>query len=61
VRRRSTLHLLRATSCLLVGLAICGHSAYVLLFGGILWSFFLGGGPALLLIGAIDLYYWYDD
>ena len=55
------LHLLRALASLLIGLLICGYCLYILLFGGVLWSFLAGGGPAMVLIGGIVLFYLYDD
>ena len=59
--RQFNLPFLRGTACFALGVLLTAHTVSVLLFGGILHSLLVGGGIALLIIGLLDLYYWFDD
>ena len=59
--RQFNLPFLRGTACFALGVLLIAHTVSVLLFGGILHSLLVGGGIALLIIGLLDLYYWFVD
>ena len=52
---------LRGAICVVVGGVLIGHSIFVIWFGGVLHSLVCGGGLALLIVGCLDLYYWWTE
>ena len=52
---------LRGTACVAVGGVLTAYSIFVLLSGGVLHSLVCGGGAALLIVGLLDLYYWWTE
>ena len=51
----------RGAACVVVGAVLTAYSILVILFGGVLHSLIVGGGVALLIVGILDLYYWWNE
>ncbi len=45
---------------LIGGAALLAYSAY-LFHAGFIWSLGIGGGIALILVGVLQLFYYFDD